>query len=94
VLLRKAVDQLVGQECSRIAKALVDRTIAGNMTGAKLLTELSGAKKQGSQPPPKKKKQRAIDLLSWLDAEPQWEGQPEQDMETGDPAFYKPASAA
>jgi len=94
VLLRNAVDKLVGQECSRIAKALVDRTIAGNMAGAKLLTELSGAKKQGSQPPPKKKKQRGLDLLSWLASEPQWEGAPEQDMETGDPAFYKPVKAA
>jgi hypothetical protein len=92
VLLRNAVDQLVGQECSRIAKALVDRTIAGNMAGAKLLTELSGAKNLGSQP--QKKKRRGPSLALWLARQPKWEGPPAEDVATSDPAYYGPVKAA
>jgi hypothetical protein len=90
--LRGAVDILVSRQCGRIAKALVDKTIAGNMTGARLVAELSGAKDLRNKPV----KKRHEPILPWsaaeLAAEPQWKGPPEDDEETGDPAFESSAA--
>ena len=90
--LRCAIDKLVSHESGRIAKALVDKTIAGNMTGARLVVELSGAKNSRNKPV----KKRHEPILPWsaaeLAAEPQWTGPPEDDEETGAPAFERSAA--
>jgi hypothetical protein len=86
--LRSAVDKLVGCQCGSIAKALVDKTIAGNMTGARLLIELSGAKNPAQQPP---KKPHGLTQAQQLALEPQWQGSLEDDDATSDPAFYTKA---
>ena len=87
--LRCAIDKLVGQECGRIAKALVEKTIAGNMTGARLLVELSGAKNPLNRPV---KKRRGPTLAQQLAAEPQWTGPWPGEEETGAPAFERSAA--
>ena len=86
--LRSAVGKLVSQECGRIARALVDKTIAGNMTGARLVVELSGAK--NSRNKPVKKWLGPSQADRWA-AEPKWQGPPEGDEETGAPAFERSA---
>jgi len=42
--LRSSVNVILNDESDLIARALVDKTIAGNITSARLLVELSGAK--------------------------------------------------
>jgi hypothetical protein len=69
LLLRNSINSLVGQESDRIAQALIDKTVAGNMVGARLLVELSGADKV---PLPAKKKRRGPSLADLLAKEPEW----------------------
>lgn len=78
--LRSAINRLVGQQCGRIAQALVDKTIAGNMTGARLLADLSGAKNPRNQPP---KKRFGPSDAERLAMEPPWQGPPEDDEDVG-----------
>ena len=83
-----AVDKLVSHECGRIARALVDKTISGNMTGARLVVELSGAKNSRNKPV---KKWLGPSRADQLAAEPQWEGPCEGDEETDEPDFERSA---
>ena len=83
-----AVDKLVSEECGRIARALVDKTISGNMAGARLVAELSGAKNPRNKPVKKWLGPSRAD--QWA-AEPQWKGPSEDDEETGAPAFERSA---
>jgi hypothetical protein len=76
-----AVDILVSQECGRIARALVDKTISGNMAGARLVAELSGAKNPRNKPV--KKWHGPSHADQWA-AEPKWEGPSEGDEEIGE----------
>ena len=69
VSLRSSVNSLVSQDSDRIAKALIDKTVAGNMTGARLLVELSGAQ---HPPVPPKKKHSGQSLLDEFESGPQW----------------------
>jgi hypothetical protein len=48
--LRNSVNVILNDESDRIARALVDKTIAGNMSGARLLVELSGVKHPPAKP--------------------------------------------
>ena len=48
--LRNSVNVILNDESDSIARALVDKTIAGNMSGARLLVELSGAKQPPAKP--------------------------------------------
>ncbi len=48
--LCNSVNVILNDESDRIARALVDKTIAGNMSGARLLVELSGVKHPPSKP--------------------------------------------
>ena len=70
VRLRSSVNSLVSQDSDRIAKALIDKTVAGNMTGARLLVELSGANHPPVEP---KKKRSGKSLLDELESGPQWD---------------------
>jgi hypothetical protein len=69
--LRDAVDKKVSKECTRIAKALVDKTIAGNLTGVKLVVELTGAKSAARKRP---RKRPGPSLAQQWALEPQWTG--------------------
>jgi hypothetical protein len=48
--LCNSVNVILNDESDRIARALVDKTIAGNMSGARLLVELSGVKHPPAKP--------------------------------------------
>ena len=48
--LISSVNVILNDESDRIARALVEKTIAGNMSGARLLVELSGAKHPPAKP--------------------------------------------
>jgi hypothetical protein len=67
---------LVGKESERIAQAMVNKTIQGNMSGARLLTDLTGAMKSKNKPPKKRYGPTEAELLA---LEPQWEGPMEDD---------------
>jgi hypothetical protein len=69
--LRQAVENLVTQESDKIARALVNQTIAGNMTGARILTALTDAEKPIEK---KKRKRRGPSEAMRLAMEPPWEG--------------------
>ncbi len=69
VRLRSSINSLVSYDSDRIAQALINKTVAGNMTGARLLVALAGADKP---PIPLKKKRSGKSLLDLLESEPQW----------------------
>jgi hypothetical protein len=81
-MLRSAVDILVGKESERIAQAMVKKTIEGNMSGARLLTDLTGAMKSKNKPPKKRYGPTEAELLAM---EPQWEGPMEGDEDRDPP---------
>ena len=66
--LRNSVNTTVGDESDRIARARVDKTCDGNMTGARILVELQ---KAGSET---KKKRGPQPWVARLCSEPEWEG--------------------
>jgi hypothetical protein len=68
--LRSSVNSLVSQQADEIAKALIDKTKAGNMTGARILVELSGA---GKPPDPVKKKHGGLKLIDLLESDSEWD---------------------
>jgi hypothetical protein len=76
--LRRAIDKAVSRDCEKIAQALVDQTIAGNMTGARLITALTDAEKP---PAPKVKKRRGPSEAMRLAMEPPWEGLTREERE-------------
>ena len=81
--LRSSVNFILNDESDRIARALVEKTIAGNMTGARLLVELSGAK----HPPAElEDNSEVLKLIDELAAEPQWD----PSMDDQDPAKQLP----
>jgi hypothetical protein len=69
ISLRRAVEKLVAQDCEKIARTLVNQTIAGNMTSARLIASLTDAEK-----PIEKKKRRPPSEALRLAREPLWEG--------------------
>ncbi|MGD0481189.1 MAG: hypothetical protein ABSA42_13530 [Terracidiphilus sp.] len=70
--LRDAVNDMVGQEFKRIAKALVDKTCDGNPGVARMVVGMSGADKE---PPEKKKKKRGPQAwVTRICSEPEYEG--------------------
>jgi hypothetical protein len=85
--LRNAVDELVATESKKIAKALVDKTIEGNMTGAKLIVDLSGA----NNPQEKPKKRRGPTMAQSLAMDKLWQPPRDDDGES-DPHPVESAS--
>jgi hypothetical protein len=77
--LRTAVEKLVAEQSEKIAQALIDKTIEGNMTGARLLVDLSGAKSPQIKPP---KKRRGPTTAQRLATDKPWEGPEDGDKET------------
>jgi hypothetical protein len=74
--LRSAIDTEVGKRSTQIATALVNKTCAGNMSVARLLAEITGAKNPRTKPP---KKRCGPTLAEELAMEPQWQGPEEGD---------------
>jgi hypothetical protein len=71
--LRNSVNVILNDESDRIARALVDKTIAGNMSGARLLVELSGAKHPPVEPEEKDKDpEDGLSLAEILMSRGQW----------------------
>jgi hypothetical protein len=70
-VLRSAIEKIVVNESEKIARALVEKTIEGNMTGAKLLVDLTGAVIPRAKPP---KKRRGPTLAQRLFREKPWAG--------------------
>jgi hypothetical protein len=76
VRLRSSVNSLVSYDSDRIVQALIDKTVAGNMTGARLIVELSGADHPPAAP---KKKRSGKSLLDELESGPQWDPSMDRD---------------
>jgi hypothetical protein len=72
--LRSEVDILVSQECRKIARAMVKNTIDGNMSVARLLVDLTGARARKPRDLPVKKPRRGMTLAQRLAKEPDWKG--------------------
>ena len=74
--LRTAIVEEVSLDYRRIARAMVKNTIDGNMSVARLLVDLTGARARKPRDLPVKKPRRKI--LPWraatLGAEPDWKG--------------------
>ena len=86
--LRIAVEKLVAEQSEKIAQALVDKTIKGNMTGARLLVDLSGANSPQTKPP---KKRRGPTTAQRLAMDKPWEG-PEDGEEDLSPQAHETAA--
>jgi hypothetical protein len=69
--LRSAINSLVGAKSDKIAKALVEKTLKGNMTSAKLVVELADGKAAGKKDV--KKKRRGPSTAQLLASEPEWQ---------------------
>ncbi|MGH9561874.1 MAG: hypothetical protein ACRD3S_10505 [Terracidiphilus sp.] len=76
--LRSSINNLVGRESDRLARALIEKAAAGNMTGARLLVELSCADKA---PPEKPKKRPGPNWDEILASEPEWTDEDERKLE-------------
>jgi hypothetical protein len=68
--LRNSVNSLVSQQADEIAQAVIDKTKAGNMTGARILVELSGADKP---PDPVEKRHGGLKLIDLLESDSEWD---------------------
>jgi hypothetical protein len=75
--LRDSINAMVSKQSDRIAQALIDKTVKGNMTGARILVELSGADKV---PPEKKKKRSGPSWAELLASEPEWDPSMEENF--------------
>jgi len=73
VRLRSSVNKMVGKEFDRIASALIEKTVAGNMASARMLAGLFDAQ---NAPPDKKKKKKSkcSAYIQQLASEPEWTG--------------------
>ncbi len=78
--LRSSVNTMVARESDRIALALIGKTIAGNMTGARILVQLTGAQ---NPPPEKKKKRPGPSWSELLSSEPDWDESENKDLAGG-----------
>ena len=79
-MLRNAVEKEVARRSVRIAKMLVDKTIAGDMSGFKHVSEMTGANKPGTPSP---KRRHGPSQAQQLTDEPPWQGPPEGQQEAG-----------
>jgi hypothetical protein len=77
-LLRSAVEEEVARRSVRMAKALVDKTIAGNLAGFKIAAEMTGARNPATPP---KKKRHGPSQAQQLAEEPEWPGPPKGEGE-------------
>ncbi len=77
--LRSSINTIVALESDRLARALSEKAVAGNMAAARLLVEISGADKE----PPEKKRKKSNSWVELLASEPEWEGEWEDDKEPG-----------
>jgi hypothetical protein len=68
--LRCAADRRVGKNSEKLADLLTAKALAGDLAYAKALVGLADGKK------PEPVRRRGIDLLSWLESEPEWQGEP------------------
>jgi hypothetical protein len=89
--LRRAVDKLVSENTEKIAQALVNQTIAGNMAGARLVTALTGAEKPPTQPKKSRAREEKTPARKWprrtepsmaalLAAQPSWDDTPPEEQ--------------
>jgi hypothetical protein len=79
-LLRDAIEKEIASRLGNIAKALVDKTIAGNSAGFRFATELTGALKPGTR---RAKKRQGPSQAQQFTDEPQWQAAPEGKPEAG-----------
>ena len=77
--LRSSVNEQVGLKSDQIAKALVKKTIDGDMSGARILIQITGADKV----PVEVKKPSGPSWAMLLAAEPPWQGTPDPEEDTG-----------
>ncbi|HKN20450.1 MAG TPA: hypothetical protein VJX73_03485 [Terracidiphilus sp.] len=80
ILLRKSINDKVGEHFDEIAQALVDKAVAGNMTGTRLLVGITGADKE---PPEIKQKHGPQPWVTSICSEPElpgpWDDQRKRD---------------
>lgn len=79
--LRSAIDEEVIRQSHEIARALVKKTISGDMSGARLVADITGVKNPRIKPP---KNRCGPTLAEQLALEPPWEG-PEEGYEDTSP---------
>lgn len=70
--MKAAADAALGEKCTEIAQALVDKTIAGNSMSARLLFSLAEGQTDCEEQPVA---QPLCSLAKGLAAEPEWDGE-------------------
>ncbi len=78
--LRQAADRRVGRNAKELADLLTEKALTGDLPSTKELVRLAEGKKPRPEPV---KKKRGPSLAEQLAMEPQWQGPPEYDEETG-----------
>ena len=71
--LRNAIDKRVSIDCKKIADALVDKSIAGDLNGTRMVIELTGAKTPRKKPV---KHPRTEAMIGLWETGPKWQDLP------------------
>jgi hypothetical protein len=71
--LRTAINSILDEESGLIARALVNKTVTGNMARAGIVVALADTK---LLPKEQKKKHHCLKLIDLLESEPEWEEPP------------------
>ena len=74
--LRQAADKRVGRNSDKLADLLTEKALAGDLASAKVLVGLAERKKASLEP---KKRRRGPSLAERLAAEPEWQGEEEEE---------------
>jgi hypothetical protein len=84
--LRQEADKRVGRNSKELADLLTKKALKGDLAYTKALVGFA----EGKKPEPVKKR-RGPSQAERLEREPQWKGPPEDDEETGAPAYERSA---
>jgi hypothetical protein len=79
----KAFNQIVAAESLAIAEAIVAKVKLGNISGARFLDEITGAKAQRNQPPQKPHRPLLPFTPEQLAAQPKWQEPSDPEVDTG-----------
>lgn len=68
--LRDSINSPVSRQADDIAPALINKTVAGNMTGARILVDSPAP---ASRPTPSRKKHGGLKLIDLLESDSEWD---------------------
>jgi hypothetical protein len=81
--LLRAINRRALLECDLIARAIVQKAKDGDISGLRLLADLTGAKVLSSQPPKKPRPRLLPSSAEYLAGQAKWHSQSDPEVDTG-----------